>query len=165
MIVAVMGVSGSGKTTIGAELARELGWPFLDADTLHTPARIDDMRRGIALTDETRAPWLAAVRDRMLDADRRGSHLIVACSALRAAYRRTLDSGLPVTWVYLKGAPGLIRTRIEVRGNHFMKADMLASQLAALEEPADAIVVDISRPVSAVVADILALLGKSAGRT
>lgn len=164
MIVAVMGVSGSGKTTIGAELARALGWPFLDADTLHTPARIDDMRRGVPLTDETRAPWLAAVRDRMLDADRRGAHLVVACSALKAAYRRTLDAGLPVTWVYLKGAPALIRTRMEVRGSHFMKADMLASQLEALEEPADAIVADISRPVSAVVADILALLGKGAGR-
>ena len=161
MIVAVMGVSGSGKTTIGAELARELGWPFLDADTLHTPARIDDMRRGVPLTDETRAPWLAAVRERMLDTDRRGGHLVVACSALKASYRRTLDAGLPVTWVYLKGAAPLIEARLEERDDHFMKAGMLASQLEALEEPEHAIVAAVSRPVSAIVADILASLGES----
>lgn len=164
MIMVLMGVSGSGKTTIGAELARELGWPFLDADTLHAPARIDDMRRGIALTDETRAPWLAAVRQRMLDADRRGGHLVVACSALKAAYRETLDAGLPVTWVYLKGSAPLIEARLEQRDDHFMKAGMLASQLEALEEPEDAIVAPVSRPVSAIVSDILASLGKSAGR-
>ena len=161
MIVAVMGVSGSGKTTIGSRLARELGWPFLDADTLHTPARIDDMQRGIPLTDETRAPWLAAVREHMLDADRRGGHLVVACSALKAAYRRTLDADLPVTWVYLKGAEPLIEARLEARDGHFMKAGMLASQLDALEEPENAIVASVSRPVFAIVADILAALGES----
>ena len=115
MIVVVMGVSGSGKTTIGSRLARALGWLFLDADTLHSTAAIEAMRRGVPLDDETRAPWLAAVRARMELAEAGRESLVVACSALKAVYRETLGGGLDVVWVYLKGDPALIDARLATR--------------------------------------------------
>lgn len=157
-IIVVMGVSGSGKTTIGGRLADALRWPFLDADTLHSEASIESMRRGIALTDEARAPWLAAVRARILDAHRHGRPLVVACSALKAAYRGAMADGIPVTWVYLTGPPDLIRARLEDRPGHFMKARLLDSQYAALEEPSGAIVVDVTNGPGEIVRDVLAAL-------
>ncbi len=154
MIVVVMGVSGSGKTTIAEGLACRLGWRCLDADSLHSPANIDAMRHGIALTDETRAPWLEAVHARMQEVAARGEHLVVACSALKASYRRTLSVGVDVVWVYLKGSPELIRRRLEERPHHYMKAGMLASQFAALEEPAGAIAADITTPPDTIIEHI-----------
>ena len=155
MIVVVMGVSGSGKSTIGTALAGALGWRCLDADSLHSEASIEAMKHGIPLTDETRAPWLAAVHARLRESAARGEDLVAACSALKEKYRRTLSEGVPVTWVYLKGSPALIRKRLEARSDHYMKAGMLESQFAALEEPEDAIVVDVSQPPPAIVKDIL----------
>lgn len=157
-IIVVMGVSGSGKTTIGGRLAEALDWPFLDADTLHSDANIESMRQGIALTDEARAPWLAAVRARILDAHRHGRPLVVACSALKTAYRDAMAEGVEVTWVYLTGPPDLIRDRLEHRPGHFMKARLLDSQYAALEEPSDAIVVDVTNRPGGIVRDVLAAL-------
>jgi gluconokinase len=155
MIVVVMGVAGSGKTTIGKLLAEAIACPFLDGDLLHSPANVEKMSHGIPLTDADRAPWLSAIHARMLDAGNRGESLIVGCSALRQSYRAVLADGLPVTWVYLKGSPELIRDRMLQRASHFMKANMLASQFAALEEPSDALVADVSEPPDAIVERIL----------
>ena len=113
------------------------------------------MSDGIPLTDADRAPWLAAIHVRILEGFERGLDLVVACSALKQQYREVLAKDVPITWVYLKGSPALIRARLRHRPNHFMKADMLASQFDALEEPADALVVDVSAPPNAIVEHIL----------
>jgi 6-phosphogluconolactonase len=158
MLVVIMGVSGSGKTTIGTMLAEELHCPFLDADVLHPEANVDAMKEGRALTDADRAPWLNAVHARMRDAWSRGEPLVVACSALKDSHRRALSRGVFVTWVYLKGDSGLIRRRIDRRTGHFMNAGLLDSQFLALEEPSDAIVADIAEPPRAIVQHLLATL-------
>jgi len=113
------------------------------------------MSHGIPLTDADRAPWLAAIHARILEVFERGLDLVVACSALKQQYRRLLAKDVPITWVYLKGSPALTRARLRHRPNHFMKADMLASQFDALDEPADALVVDVSAPPNAIVEHIL----------
>ncbi len=110
MIVVVMGVAGSGKTTIGTKLADALHCAFLEGDMLHPKANVDKMSRGIPLTDADRAPWLAAIHAHMRRADARDENLVVACSALKRAYRIALAQGLAVTWVYLKGSAELIRS-------------------------------------------------------
>jgi carbohydrate kinase (thermoresistant glucokinase family) len=155
MIIVVMGVSGTGKTTVGAMLAKELKCPFLEGDSLHSRKNIDKMSHGIPLTDADRAPWLAAIHARIVKAFESGLDLVVGCSALKQRYRRRLAEGVPITWVYLKGSPAVIRARLRHRSNHFMKADMLASQFKALEEPSDAIVVDISESPRTIVKHIL----------
>jgi gluconokinase len=158
MIVVVMGVAGSGKTTVGTMLAEALKCSFLEGDSLHSDANIDKMSHGIPLTDDDRAPWLAAIHARMLEVFERGQTLVVGCSALKEAYRRVLAEGVPITWVYLKGSLELIRARLRQRPSHFMKAAMLASQFDALEEPDDAVVVDASTPPPAIVEQIVAEL-------
>lgn len=158
MIILIMGVAGSGKTTIGTMLADALQCEFLDGDTLHPPANIERMTSGMALTDADRAPWLAAIRERLLDAARRGESLVVACSALRQSYRDYLGDGITITWVYLKGAEELIQSRLERRTGHFAKAELLASQVAALEEPSEAIVIDTALPPGVIVEQILSHL-------
>jgi len=158
MIIVVMGVSGSGKTTIGRQLADALRYSFLEGDSLHSKENIEKMSLGIPLNDCDRAPWLAAIHARLLEFFKRGESLVVACSALEQQYREVLADGVPITWVYLKGSKELIGLRMMHRPKHFMKASMLDSQFEALEEPSDAIVVDISLPSSAIVAQILARL-------
>ena len=155
MIVVVIGVSGSGKSTIGTRLARAMGCEFLEGDTLHPPANIDKMSRGIPLNDDDRRPWLSEIHARIADASRRGVNLVVACSALKKQYRQTLERGLALTWVYLKGSEALFRSRLQQRTSHFMKADMLASQFDALEEPSHAIVIDAAASPDAIVERIL----------
>lgn len=144
MIVVVMGVAASGKTTIGTSLAEALHCDFLEGDKLHPPANIEKMSHGVPLTDADREPWLAAIRAHILSAMERGECLVVACSALKQQYRDFLSRGIQILWVYLKGSQELIATRIQHRRQHYMKAGMLPSQFADLEEPTDAIVVDIS---------------------
>lgn len=144
MIVVVMGVAASGKTTIGTMLAEALHCDFLEGDKLHPPANIEKMSHGVPLTDADREPWLAAIRAHILSAMERGECLVVACSALKQQYRDFLSRGIQIVWVYLKGSQELIATRIQHRRQHYMKAGMLPSQFADLEEPTDAIVVDIS---------------------
>ena len=161
MIIVVMGVAGSGKTTIGTMLAEAMKCQFLEGDSLHSEKNIEKMRHGIPLTDADRAPWLAAIHTRILEGFERGLDLVVACSALKPQYRMQLSRGVPITWVYLKGSRSLIRGRLRHRPDHFMKADMLASQFDALDEPADALVVDVSAPPSDIVEQILSHLRRS----
>lgn len=158
MIIVVMGVAGSGKTTVGTMLAEAMDCPFLDGDSLHPAANVEKMTRGIPLTDADRAPWLAAIHARLLEAFRSGRSLVVGCSALRQSYRNTLAEGVQITWVYLKGAEGLLQSRLQHRDGHYMKADMLASQFEALEEPSSAIVVDVAQSPDVIVEQVLAEL-------
>jgi len=140
-----MGVSGSGKTTVGEILAEELAIPFIDADDLHPPSNIDKMSEGTPLDDNDRAPWLKAVNTVAVRHSSTGC--VIACSALKEDYRLTLSEDIDsqVVWVYLKGTFDQIFERMKNRKNHFMEAGMLQSQFETLEEPKNAIVVDISK--------------------
>jgi len=162
MIAIVMGVAGSGKTTVGRRLAEELGWEFCEGDDLHPPENVAKMARGEPLTDEDRRPWLARVRARMDEALRTERDLVVTCSALKAAYRRILrDDGDPrVRFVYLRSSPALVAERVARREGHFMKASMVDSQFGALEEPSasEALILDAGAPVEALVASMRAAL-------
>ena len=159
-LVVIMGVAGSGKTTIGEGLARALGWSFADADQFHPAANVAKMSAGIPLTDEDRAPWLAALHAHLVTCRARGESAVVTCSALKQRYRDTILAGLPeATLVYLKGDPALLHARLQARTHHFMKASMLDSQLAALEEPAGAVTLDIAAPPDALVASLRNTLG------
>ena len=159
MVIVVLGVAGSVKTTVGTMLADALHCPYLEGDSLHSPENIDKMTRGIPLTDSDRGPWLSAINARMRDFFDRGQNLVVGCSALNEKYRQVLARGIAIRWVYLKASPALIRSRLSDRKNHFMKVDMLDSQFDVLEEPSDAIVVDAGAPPRAVVNRVLSQLG------
>ena len=155
-----MGVSGSGKSTIGRTVAQRLGWPFEEGDDLHPAANIAMMTAGHPLTDADRAPWLDAVRgwiDRQVAAGRSG---VIACSALKRAYRDRLRDGQPaIRFVYLQGDETLIRARFDQRQGHFMPPTLLDSQFQTLEAPTsdeNAIVVDIRQPIEAQVDQICA---------
>jgi carbohydrate kinase (thermoresistant glucokinase family) len=135
-VVVVMGVSGSGKTTIGALLAERLGWPFADGDDFHPPANIEKMHAGIPLTDRDRWPWLRAIAAWIDERRAAGGHGVIACSALRRAYREVLRGGRPdVRLVYLQGDIALITRRQAARHGHFMPASLMQSQFDTLEEP------------------------------
>ncbi|HXN85127.1 MAG TPA: gluconokinase [Candidatus Binataceae bacterium] len=156
MIVVVMGVSGAGKTTIGRLLADQLGWEFLDADDLHSPENKRKMSHGVALSDEDRAPWLASVRDLIEKNIASDADAVIACSALKRSYReKIVVDPAKVKIVYLKGSRELIAQRIAQRRNHFMNNSLLDSQFDALEEPHDAITVNISGTPQAILASIL----------
>jgi len=161
-VMIVMGVSGSGKSTIGALLARRLHWEFEDADWLHPPSNVDKMHSGIALTDEDRWPWLAAVAARIDKARCSGRHGVIACSALKRRYRDVLiGDRADVRLVYLKGDETLIARRIATRHEHFMPRSLLHSQFEALEEPEldeNPIIVSIEPPPREIVAWILSAL-------
>jgi gluconokinase len=158
MIIVLIGVAGSGKTTVGTLLADAMGCPFLEGDSLHSKENVEKMSHGIPLADSDRGPWLAAIHARILDSFERGVDLVVGCSALKQQYRQVLAKGVPVKWVYLKGSRDLIRSRTRNRPGHFMKVSMLASQFDALEEPDDALVVDVSASASVIVEQILTQL-------
>lgn len=159
-----MGVAGSGKTTVGVELAGALDRRFVDADDLHPKANVDKMAAGHPLDDADRRPWLDAVRA-VLTADRT---VVVACSALKRRYRDRLRSGGDVTFAYLNIDAATASTRISQRQGHFMGAEMVASQFAALEPPgsdeADVLVVNGARTVGEIVEALVATLGDSRGR-
>lgn len=150
-----MGVAGAGKTTLGEALARRLGWRFVDADDYHPPGNVAKMAAGIPLGDEDRWPWLDALNGKLKEAS--SEPLVIACSALRESYRRRLLDGLQdFKVVFLHGSRDLIAARLAARRHRYMPASLLASQLAALEPPRDAIAIDVAddpaRCVEAIVA-------------
>jgi gluconokinase len=158
MIVVLMGVCGCGKSTVGVALANTFGWTFLDADDFHPEANVAKMATGIPLTDADRWPWLDRMVGELQAIERQGHHVVLACSALRKIYRDRLDRAGEIRWVYLKGDAATIEPRMASRSGHFMPATLLASQFATLEEPSDAIVIDISQSVAAQAAQIAATL-------
>ena len=159
-VLVVMGVSGSGKSTIGSQLALALHWEFEDGDWFHPARNIDKMHAGIPLTDEDRAPWLIAIADFIDQARLAGSHVVIACSALKRRYRSVIIGNRPdVRLVYLKGDIELIARRVATRHEHFMPVRLLESQFEALEEPGPdehPIVASIAPRPREIVAHILA---------
>ena len=144
-VIVIMGVAGSGKTTVGELLARELGWRFNDADGFHPPENVAKMSASTPLTDEDRQPWLRAIRRHIEECLARGEGAVVTCSALKETYRKILlGDDARVGLVYLQGSRELLWARIGARKNHFMKPAMLDSQLATLEEPTNALTLNIS---------------------
>lgn len=161
-VVLMMGVSGSGKTTVGRLLASQLGVRFVDGDDLHPPANVAKMSDGTPLDDDDRWPWLDLVRAEIARALAGSEGLVVACSALKSAYRaRLVKRGEPVSVVFLSGPPELIARRMTDRKGHFMPPGLLASQFAALEVPDGAIVAPIDPSPEAIVAQIVAVAGFS----
>ena len=157
MIVLLMGPAGSGKTTVGNLLAAQLSWEFADGDDFHPPANIAKMSRGIPLTDEDRLPWLKSIRDAMEQWQALGKNAVIACSALKRSYRALLGihpNAKNVKLVYLKGSYDLLLERLHSRKGHYMKEQMLVSQLADLEEPEDVLTIDVSKPPEEIVSEI-----------
>lgn len=159
MIVIVMGVSGSGKSTVGSAVARELALPFIEGDDYHPPANVAKMASGLPLDDADRWPWLATLAEVLAKAERDGGG-VLACSALKKAYRDMLSSGLSAKphVVYLDGSASLLAERLANRDGHFFPPHLLASQFEALEPPVDAIYVDLRKSVEEVVADAVRAL-------
>jgi len=144
----IMGVSGSGKTTLGRALAQKLGWDFFDADEFHSPENIVKMTDGIPLSDSDRAPWLAALHDQLYSTLSAGRHPVLACSALKETYRTQLLAGMErIVVIYLKGSYDLIWSRMSTRMGHYMKPEMLQSQYDVLEEPEDAVALEVEMPL------------------
>jgi gluconokinase len=154
-----MGVTGSGKTTVGTLLAAQLVWEFADADQFHPAANVDKMARGIALTDADREPWLTALHNAIVQWLADGKNVILACSALKRSYREKLGMGGEVRLVYLKGSYDLIAGRLRERHGHFATEAILADQFAALEEPDEAIVVPVQASPRQIVSEIRRRLG------
>jgi len=159
MVVVLMGVAGSGKTTVGRLLAAELGWKFYDADDFHPAANVEKMARGVALDDADREPWLETLRDLVRDCLARGESAVLACSALKESYRRHLLVGEGVRLVYLKGDYELISQRLKERRGHYMKPQLLDSQFAALEEPGRESHFDAAAPPAEIVKAVRGRLG------
>lgn len=159
-VIVLMGVSGSGKSTVGNALASALGWEFRDADSLHPPANIEKMSRGIPLTDRDRGPWLAAIAAWIDDRLRTGSSGIVSCSALKRAYRQVIVGGRTgVGLVHLRGSFDLISARMAARRGHFMPPALLQSQFQTLEEPGPdehALSVSIDAPAGQIAQQVIA---------
>jgi carbohydrate kinase (thermoresistant glucokinase family) len=164
--IIVMGVSGSGKSTIGALIAGALGVPFVDGDSLHPQSNIEKMAGGRPLNDDDRWPWLATVGKTLADAGRQGTGMVVACSALRRAYRDAILQAAPnARFVHLAGSREVLASRLEGRSDHFMPPALLDSQFATLEpleESEPGIVVDIDQAVPAIVSEAVAALGAAA---
>ena len=156
----VMGVSGAGKSLIGAGLARELGVEFVEGDAYHPAENVERMARGIALTDEDRAGWLRSLAARIREARTAGTGLVMSCSALKRSYRDILRGGSPdLRFVFLRGERSLIAERLAGRRGHFMNPALLESQFATLEEPApdeNAWVCDITQSPEVIVAALVA---------
>jgi gluconokinase len=159
MVILVMGTTGSGKTTVGRLLAARLGWNFLDADDFHPQANIEKMKRGIPLTDADRAPWLANIHSRLLQLTSEGKNAVLACSALKQTYRETLSAGLDIRIVYLRGTYEQMRRHILSRHGHFAGEAILAGQFADLEEPQNALALNVTDSPESLVDQTILRLG------
>jgi gluconokinase len=162
VIILLMGPAGSGKTTIGRLLAANLSWEFADGDDFHSPANITKMSRGIPLTDEDRVPWLQSIHDAMQQWQVQGRNVVLACSALKRSYRDLLgihQNAKNVKLVYLQGSYDLLLERLRFRKGHYANEQLLTSQLADLEEPADAVTIDASKSPQENVSEIRKRLG------
>ncbi len=157
-----MGVSGSGKTTIGELLCEKTGWPFYDADSFHSKENIDKMKAGIPLTDEDRWPWLDSMNNFAIEKIQ-ATNIILACSALKEIYRLRLCNGITnnCCFVFLKGDYDTIINRLQNRQQHYMPATLLQSQFDALEEPTGVIAVDIMQPTETIVQQIITAISKN----
>lgn len=161
MIILLMGVSGAGKTAVGEQLACALGWTFLDADDFHPAANVEKMRAGIALSDIDRWPWLTHINERLVALQEQAGNAVLACSALKLAYRERLARGLSdMRVVFLQGDVELIQQRLAARKHRYMPASLLASQFQTLEPPADAITINIDATISDIVARIRAAVAQ-----
>jgi gluconokinase len=158
LIVVVMGVTGAGKTTIGELLAAQMRWHFADADQFHPKSNVEKMSRGVALTDADRVPWLAAMRSAIQQWISQNRSAVLACSALKQAYRDELTVGPEVRLVYLRGNYDVVAHQLHMRHGHFATEAILADQFATLEEPKDAVVIDIGRDPESMVKQIRAQL-------
>lgn len=154
MIIVMMGVSGVGKTTIGTLLAQKLNMPFYDGDDFHSKENIEKMQQGIALTDADRQPWLQKMRELAQHLQNTNQSAVIACSALRRAYRKALEVGKDMEFVFLKGDYDLIERRLQQRQNHFMSPALLRSQFEALEASDDMLTIDVSDTPAAIVQTI-----------
>jgi gluconokinase len=158
MVILLMGTTGAGKTTVGELLAGRLRWTFLDADDFHPPANIEKMKHGMPLADSDRFPWLQKIHAELLHLTQSGKNVVLACSALKQSYRDLLSADLDMRIVYLRGTYEVMRRRIESRHGHFAGEAILAGQFADLQEPKNALVLDVSHPPEELVAEIIANL-------
>lgn len=154
MIVLIMGVAGAGKTTVGTLLAKELGWTFADADSYHSPENVKKMASGKPLADADRAPWLATLCNVIQGWVSRKENAVLACSALKQSYREQLQISPEVKLVYLRGPLPLIHNRMLHRSGHYMDPKLLKSQFDTLEEPTDALVIDVAATPANIVRNI-----------
>jgi gluconokinase len=158
MVILVMGVTGSGKTTVGTLLAKRLQWSFLDADDFHSPENRRKMHLGTPLTEADRLPWLTAIHSELLRRSAARENIVLACSALRQSYRDLLSAGLHVALVYLRGTAEQLHRNLAARAHRFAGESLVPSQMATLEEPASALVEDIAQPPEQIVDNICATL-------
>jgi gluconokinase len=159
MIIVVMGVAGSGKTTIGRLLAFKLDWPFFEGDDFHSKANIEKMAQGTPLNDEDRADWLSAIAGQIRLLEKESRSGVIACSALKNSYRIKLSKAAKdIKFVFLRGDYELLQARLESRKGHFMKPTMLKSQFETLEEPENSIDIDIKDAPEKIVEDIIQTL-------
>jgi gluconokinase len=164
MILLVMGVTGSGKSTVGKMLAERLSWVFLEADDFHSAANKEKMHRGVPLSEADRLPWLKAIHAELSAKVASGENAVLACSALRKSYREILTAGVDVKIVYLRGSRELIGERVRHRLGHFAGEAILNDQFAVLEEPsaAEALIVDVRESPAEIVEEILRRIGTPA---
>jgi len=166
-VIVVMGVAGSGKSTVAAELARRLGWRFAEGDAFHPAGNVEKMRQGIALNDSDRWPWLDAIAAWVHEARRGGGRCVVACSALKRAYRERIAGGRDdVRFVYLQGTYDLVSRRLASRTGHYMPLALLRSQYETLEEPGteeNPIVLSVERPPGEIVDRIIGIVSGTTG--